>query len=77
MPSIQARVAEGWRRSRMMRGIRKNAKTYPAMSSARITFFQMPGIAVTIVIIPAMLLKEDPPPAIIPPSPRGGVPKWP
>ena len=55
MPSIQARVAEGWRRSRMMRGNRKNAKTYPAMSSARITFFQMPGIAVTIVIIPAML----------------------
>ena len=31
MPSIHARVAEGWRRSRMMRGIRKNAKTYPAM----------------------------------------------
>ena len=47
MLSIHARVAEGWRRSRMMRGIRKNAKTYPAMFSARITFFQMPGIAVS------------------------------
>ena len=59
MPSIHARVAEGWRRSRMMRGIRKNAKTYPAMFSARITFFQMPGIAVSIASPPPRL-KEDP-----------------
>ena len=35
MPSIHAIVAEGWRRSRMMRGIRMNAKTYPAMFSPR------------------------------------------
>ena len=76
MPSIHATVAEGWRRSRMMRGIRKNAKTYPAMFSARITFFQRTGIAVT-VASPSPRLKEDPSPAIIPPSPRGGVPKWP
>ena len=40
MPSIHARVAEGWRRSRMIRGIRKKAKTYPAMFSPRKTFFQ-------------------------------------
>ena len=59
MPSIQATVAEGWRRSRMTRGIRKNAKTYPAMFSARITFFQMPGIAVTVASLPPCL-KEDP-----------------
>ena len=52
MPSIHARVAEGWRRSRMTRGIRKNAKRYPAMFSARITFFQMPGIAVTVASPP-------------------------
>ena len=76
MPSIHARVAEGWRRWRMMRGIRRNAKTYPAMFSARITFFQMPGMAVT-TASPSPRLKGDSSPAIIPPSPRGGVPKWP
>ena len=59
MESIHASVAEGWRRSRMMRGIRKIAKAYPAMFSARITFFQMTGIAVT-VASPPPCLKEDP-----------------
>ena len=77
MPSIHARVADGWRRSRMTRGIRKNAKTYPVMFSARITFFQMPGIAASIATVPVIV--EGTPYARYntPLPPRGGVPKWP
>ena len=36
-------------------GDQKKAKTYPAMLSARITFFQMPGIAATNAIVSGMV----------------------